>query len=66
MVKNSRAIFLNTTTLKIRAVANIKNISVPVEENTYTNDDEYYLDDPYEGELFNLMVTLFKDSKYSG
>ena len=61
MLKNSRKIFFNTTTNKIRAVANIKNISLPVELNTYTNDDNYYLDDPYEGELFNWMATLFSE-----
>lgn len=59
MLKYAKKIFFNETTNKIRAVANIKNLSLYPEENTYTNDDNYYLDDPYEGELFAWMVTLF-------
>lgn len=47
MIKNARKIFFNETTNKIRAVAQIRNISLPVEQNTYTNFDNYYLDDPY-------------------
>lgn len=63
MVRNAKKVFFNETTQKIRAVANIKNISLPVDSNQYSNDDYYYLDDPYEGELFNWIVTLFPTSE---
>ncbi len=49
MLKNAKKIFFNETTKKIRAVASIKNLSLYPDQNTYTNDDDYYLDDPYEG-----------------
>ena len=35
--------------MKIRAVADIKDVKLPLESNEYTNSDNYYLDDPYEG-----------------
>lgn len=41
--------FFNETTGKIRAVADIQNISESVVNNIYSNKNEYYLDDPYEG-----------------
>lgn len=47
MLKNAKKIFYNTTTGRIRAVASIKNVSYSVEDNTYWNNDYYYLDDPY-------------------
>ena len=59
--KNARKIFFNETTNKIRAVSNIKNINLSPETNTYTNNDNYYLDDPYEGELFTWIITLFSN-----
>ena len=65
MIKNSKQMFLNETTGKIRAVANIKNISQPVSENEYSNDDYYYLDDPYEGQLFNWIITLFETANFT-
>ena len=58
MLKNLKHMFYNTTTGKIRAVANIRDITVEPENNVYTNDDDYYLDDPYEGELVVDIVTL--------
>lgn len=58
MLKNARKIFYNETTKKIRAVANIRDISQPPSNNSYSNPDEYYLDDPYEGELFCMILTL--------
>lgn len=58
MVQNSRRVFFNETTGKIRAVANIKDVKKSPEENVYTNDDDYYLDDPYEGELFTWIATM--------
>lgn len=61
MLKNARRVFFNATTGKIRAVANIKNISLSPEQNSYTNDDDYYLDDPYEGELFCMILTLLSE-----
>jgi hypothetical protein len=61
MLKNARRVFFNETTGKIRAVATIKNISVLPELNTYTNNDDYYLDDPYEGELFCMIITLLSE-----
>ena len=56
MIRNSRKIFFNQTTGKIRAVADIKDVSLDVIDNEYTNSDDYYLDDPYEGELFIWMI----------
>lgn len=49
MIQNARRVFFNETTGKIRAVANIADVTKSPESNTYTNDDAYYLNDPYEG-----------------
>lgn len=49
MIENARKVFFNETTGKIRAVADIKDVKQPPENNVYSNNDEYYLDDPYEG-----------------
>lgn len=65
MIRNSRKIFFNETTGKIRAVANIEDVSLDVEVNNYTNTDSYYLDDPYEGELFTWMITLYAQDQYT-
>jgi len=58
MVQNIRKVFFNETTGKIRAVANIKDVKQSPQENVYTNSDDYYLDDPYEGELFTWIATF--------
>lgn len=47
MIRNARKIFFNETTGKIRAVADIEDISLDVDVNNYTNLNDYYLDDPY-------------------
>lgn len=47
MIKNVRKVFYNETTKKIRAVADIADVKLPIDENNYTNSVEYYLDDPY-------------------
>lgn len=60
-----RKMFYNETTGKIRAVADIADTSVSVESNSYTNSIDYYLDDPYEGELFIWMVTLFGKDQFT-
>lgn len=39
----------------------IKDITLPVEENEYWNEDNYYLDDPYEGELVTQIVTVLSE-----
>lgn len=36
-----------------------------VNNNTYLNPDNYYLDDPYEGEMFLWIVTLFAKDQFS-
>jgi hypothetical protein len=59
MLKNVKTIFYNTSTGKIRDVANIKNASASVENNVYWNNENGYLNDPYEGELFIWICTLF-------
>jgi len=33
MIRNVRKVFFNETTMKIRAVANIKDVKLPLEEN---------------------------------
>lgn len=38
MVRNARKVFFNETTMKIRAVASIKDVKLPLEQNEYTND----------------------------
>jgi hypothetical protein len=66
MSENSATIFYEGNG-KIRSVASISDITKPVEENTYANggsncenfDNPCYLDDPYEGELFAVMMYLF-------
>lgn len=49
------------STGKIRAVTNIKDITLAPEQNTYSNDDDYYLDDPYEGELVAQIITVLSE-----
>lgn len=59
MARNSVKIFYEGNG-KIRAVASIEDIKKSVEENTYTNQaGDYFLDDPYEGELFAWIMHLF-------
>jgi len=65
MVENSRKVFFNETTGKIRAVANIADVKKDVGSNSYTNNDDYYLDDPYEGELFTWIITLLAKDQFS-
>lgn len=65
MVQNIRKVFYNETTGKIRAVANIKDVKKRPEENVYTNDDDYYLDDPYEGELFTWIATFLANDTFT-
>lgn len=65
MIKNARKVFLNETTGKIRAVANIRDMYATVDNNTYTNNDDYYLDDPYEGEMFTWIITLLAKDQFS-
>lgn len=66
MTRNSAKIFYEGNG-HIRSIANIENTSWTFEENTYTTggtscdsfDYPCYLDDPYEGELFAVMMYLF-------
>jgi hypothetical protein len=55
---------------KIRSVSHIKDIHLPVEQNEYSMpdgshcenfDNPCYLDDPYEGELFAVMMYFYSD-----
>lgn len=57
--------FFNQTTGKIRGVVTIKDMYASVESNTYTNNDGYYLEDPYEGEMFIWIITLLAKDKFS-
>lgn len=65
MIQNARKVFFNETTGKIRAVANIADVTKSPESNTYTNNDDYYLNDPYEGELFTWIITLLAKDQFS-
>lgn len=65
MIKNARRVFFNETTHKIRAVADIADVSKSPEQNVYTNSDNYYLDDPYEGELFTWIITLLAKDQFT-
>jgi len=65
MIRNARKVFFNETTGKIRAIADIKDIKLPIDSNEYTNSDEYYLDDPYEGELFIWVITLLAKDQFT-
>jgi hypothetical protein len=65
MIKNARKMFFNETTKKIRAVAEIKDMYLNVANNTYLNTEDYYLDDPYEGEMFLWIVTLFAKDQFT-
>ena len=65
MAKNSVKIFYEGNG-KIRSVASITDIKKSVEENNYWNpancanfDNPCYLDDPYEGELFLVMMYFY-------
>jgi len=66
MAKNSLTVFYAGEG-KIRAVTQIQDIKKPVEQNTYKLKDgsvcdfnnNCYLDDPYEGELFAFMMYFF-------
>jgi hypothetical protein len=65
MIRNCRKVFFNETTGKIRAVADIRDVHADVSQNTYSNSDNYYLDDPYEGELFAWILTLFAKDQFT-
>lgn len=65
MIRNARKVFFNETTGKIRAVADIGDVKASVAKNDYSNVDNYYLDDPYEGELYIWMVTLLAKDQFS-
>jgi hypothetical protein len=65
MIENARKVFFNESTGKIRAVADIADVQKGPENNNYSNNDDYYLDDPYEGELFTWIVTLLAKDKFS-
>ena len=66
MAQNSLTVFYAGEG-KIRAVTQIQDIKKPVEQNTYKLKDgavcdfnnNCYLDDPYEGELFAFMMYFF-------
>jgi hypothetical protein len=68
MITNAEVMFYETGG-KIRSVAKITDITKPVSENVYSNggsncasfDNPCFLDDPYEGELFAVMMYLFSD-----
>jgi hypothetical protein len=44
---------------RVAAVVAIANVSLPPVANTYTNSGGYFLDDPYEGEAFTVLLDLF-------
>ena len=66
MIKNSIPIFYEGNG-KIRTVTKIADVKKTVDQNTYTKEQTdctsfsstCYLDDPYEGELFAVMMSLF-------
>lgn len=59
MAHTCTAIFYDGRGL-IRAEARILDtIAVPIAQNYVNNVDNYYLDDPYEGELMAFFITLF-------
>lgn len=65
LAKNSVPIFYDKKQGKIRAEVNIKNTSKKnITKNNYSNRVlNYFLDDPYEGELLTLFMTLFGNWK---
>jgi hypothetical protein len=65
MIKNARKVFFNETSGKIRADSYIQDMYVDVDHNTYSNKDPYYLDDPYEGEMFIWIITLFAKDQFT-
>lgn len=46
-------------------MADIEDVGLSVDKNKYSNKDNYYLDDPYEGELFAWIVTLYGKDQFS-
>lgn len=57
MVKNAVKVFYAGNG-NVRTVTNIQNETWPVDNNTYTGSPSW-LNDPYEGELFTVMLYLF-------
>ena len=33
----------------------------PIDENDYYSENEYYLGDPFEGEMMTVLIYLFSD-----
>lgn len=63
LAKNAITVFYDGDG-RIRAEASIKDNQLSVAGNQYGNNvPNYYLDDPYEGELFAFFMTLFADWK---
>lgn len=62
MVKNALTVFYAGDG-NIRCVTALSNQSLPVEQNTYSADggSTCMLNDPYEGELFTVLVDLLTD-----
>ncbi len=63
MIRNAPKIFYEGKGL-VRAVTHMNNQSLPPEQNFYFHEDckpYCYLDDPYEGELFAVILYLFCD-----
>ncbi|MFC2140638.1 hypothetical protein ACFLQ1_02835, partial [Candidatus Auribacterota bacterium] len=65
LAKNAVTIFYDTATKKIRAEAKIKNTGTKnISSKNYSNNAPgYMLDDPYEGELMALFISLFGEWK---
>jgi hypothetical protein len=64
LIKNAPTLFYEKPNGKIRAETKIKNPLAMATPGNYSNHvDGYYLDDPYEGELMAVFMTLFCNLK---
>jgi len=60
MAKNAVAVFYDIQKGKIRAEAKVHDVEGEVVSSNYSNNiSGYFLDDPYEGELMVMFMTLF-------
>ena len=62
MARNAPAVFYDASTGKVRAEARIGNTrAAPATANYSNNQEGYWLDDPYEGELLVLFMSCFSN-----
>lgn len=62
LAANARLVFFNSTDVAFSAVVRIRDVrALPAHDQYISDTPGYYLDDPYEGELFVVLCDLYCD-----